>query len=359
MPTDSPRPDLVRSAILSSFAAFFAVTVLHFSGPQVALAQQAKPNAPLTWQSTLNVDHPLVGTIYAVKDGTQISPDELIERLAKSLHVLLGEIHDNADHHRLQAFVISELVKRQRKPSIVMEQIRADQAGILKLFMSGKFKTAERMGSAIGWEKSGWPKWSTYQPIAQAALGNGLMIFAGDSSRDTNRKVGKKGFEVLGKEEVAKLGLDLPLGRAIDEALLEELVGSHCNMMPAKMMGPMALVQRYRDAHLARAMRRAGGADGSVLIAGNGHVRTDRAVPWYLRGEQIDSATLMIVEVSKDALTAIELIPLDTAGKPTADYIWVTPGKVREDPCEKLRKQFGGKHGKKGKSGKQGNSDKN
>ena len=123
-------------------------------------------------------------------------------------------------------------------------------------------------------------------------------------------------------------------------------------MMPAKMMGPMALVQRYRDAHLARAMRDANKVDGSILIAGNGHVRTDRAVPWYLRGEHIKSVTVMIVETSSEAKTALDLIPLDPSGKATADYIWVTPGAQREDPCIKLRKQFGGKHGKKGKKGK-------
>ena len=94
-----------------------------------------------------------------------------------------------------------------------MEQIRADQSGVLKLFMSGKFKTAERMGPAIGWEKSGWPKWENYQPIAKAAIDNKLPIFAGDTTREMNRKVGKQGFKALPEGEATELGLDLPLGR--------------------------------------------------------------------------------------------------------------------------------------------------
>jgi uncharacterized iron-regulated protein len=300
------------------------------------------------WQTELNANHPLVGQIHDVREGRNISPDELIERLAGERYILLGEIHDNADHHRLQAWIISQLTAMHRRPSLVMEQIRADQAGVLKLFMSGKYKTAERMGPAIGWDKSGWPKWKIYQPIAKAALAAGLSIFAGDTTKDMNRKVGKQGFKALPEGEVAEFGLDLPLGRALDEALLNDLVASHCGMMPKKMMDPMALVQRYRDAHLAHAMREADKTDGSILIAGNGHVRTDRAAPWYLRGDHAVSVSLMIVEASKDAQSPLDLIPLDPNGKATADYIWVTPGAVRTDPCEKLRKQFGGKH-KKGK----------
>jgi len=268
--------------------------------------------------------------------------------------LLLGEIHDNADHHRLQAWVISQLTARHFKPAIVMEQIRADQAGVLKLFMSGKFKTAERMGPAIGWEKSGWPKWPNYQPIAEAALAAGLNIYSGDTSRTMNRKVGKQGFKALAPGEVENLGLNHSLGRKLDEALAVELVASHCNMMPKNMMGPMALVQRYRDAHLANAMSIAAQTNESViLIAGNGHVRTDRAVPWYLRGQQVKSTSLMIVETHKGAQSVLDLIPHDPEDKATADYIWVTPRTQREDPCAKLIKRFGGKHGQKG-HGKKG-----
>ncbi len=335
-------------ALISFFGLCLSLSLVATTRPY---AQEIQAPAPFeNWQSPLDTKHPLVGKIYSVKDGANITPGELIDRLSSERHILLGEIHDNKDHHLLQAWIIEQLAALNRTPAIVMEQIRADQSGVLKLFMSGKFKTAQRMGPAIGWEKSGWPKWENYQPIARAAITNNLPIFAGDTTRAMNRKVGKQGFKILPKGEVNELGLDLPLGKDLDNALAIELVSSHCDIMPASMMGPMALVQRYRDAHLARALRQANKVDGSILIAGNGHVRTDRAVPWYLRGEQIKSVAVMIVETSSEAKTALDLIPLDPSGKATADYIWVTPGAKREDPCIKLKKQFGGKHGKKGKS---------
>ncbi len=337
MSSSLPRPGLF---FLSAVTGICAALLLMFTLPQ-SLGAQASPPPFGPWQTQKNADNPLVGKIFDTRKGEEISPRELIERLVGEKFILLGEIHDNPDHHRAQAWVISELTALHRRPSIVMEQIRADQAGVLKLFMSGKHKTAERMGPAIGWERSGWPKWSLYQPIAKAALAAGLPIYAGDTSKDMNRKVGKQGFKALPPEEVESLGLRHPLGRRLDKALASDLVASHCDMMPASMMGPMALVQRYRDAHLARAMREADKGDGALLITGNGHARTDRAVPWYLRGAHTSSKTLMMVEASSDAQNFLDLIPLDPDKKPTADYIWVTPAAARTDPCEKLRKQFG------------------
>ena len=64
----------------------------------------------------------------------------------------------------------------------------------------------------------------------------------------------------------------------------------HCGM-PADTLGPviqqMAIGQRMRDSAFADALTR-GGAAGGVLIAGSGHTRTDRGVPWVLR--QMDPA---------------------------------------------------------------------
>ena len=81
----------------------------------------------------------------------------------------------------------------------------------------------------------------------------------------------------------------------------------------------------------------------SILIAGNGHVRNDRAVPWYLsrqdKGAKIGSVILL--EVDNATRSKDELIALDGDGREVADYYWFTNQAEREDQCEKLRKQFG------------------
>lgn len=307
------------------------------SGPGRAVEPGA---SVIAWETSLNADNPLVGKIYSVREKLFLTPGELIDRLAGERFVLLGEIHDNPDHHRLQAFVIGELTRRGRRPAVVMEQITAEQEGLLNLFQSGRNRTAERLGPAIGWEQQGWPAWKLYQPIAAAAFDGGLTIHAGDDAKDIYKKIGKDGLNAIDEKDRQQLGLTKPLPAALETALVEDLVVSHCNMMPAERMRPMLFVQRYRDAVLARSLRQADHGDGAVLIAGNGHVRSDRAVPWYLRDAGLSSRTLMIVEATKEAGDPLELIQSDPDGQPAADFVWVTPGAKRDDPCEGLKKRL-------------------
>ena len=85
-------------------------------------------------------------------------------------------------------------------------------------------------------------------------------------------------------EEAARLKLAQALPQPLLDTLASELEGSHCGMLPPTAIPGMSLAQRYTDAHLAEALVRAAGKHGGAfLLAGNGHVRTDRGVPWYVR----------------------------------------------------------------------------
>ena len=71
---------------------------------------------------------------------------------------------------------------------------------------------------------------------------------------------------------------------ALDDALLTELEASHCGLMPKSAFGGMAVAQRFRDGNMASILADAAPGSGQVvLVAGNGHVRLDRGVPWYLK----------------------------------------------------------------------------
>jgi uncharacterized iron-regulated protein len=65
--------------------------------------------------------------------------------------------------------------------------------------------------------------------------------------------------------------------------------------------------QRARDAHIAAAMRDAGG-DGAVLIAGAGHARRDMGVPRLL--PDADVISLAFIEVRAD-MTSLPVLPFD------------------------------------------------
>jgi uncharacterized iron-regulated protein len=181
-----------------------------------------------------------------------------------------------------------------------------------------------------------------YQPIARTALRLKLQIHAGDIDRPTVKSVGEKGLGALETKRRSMLLLDKPLREPLQNALLDELYGSHCELIPRNAMRPMLNVQRLRDAVLADSLINAAGQDGAILITGNGHARTDRAVPWYVsrRAPQARILTVMLLEVEMSAKTPGDLMATGPDGIPAADYVWFTPRAKRKDPCEALRKRF-------------------
>ena len=79
---------------------------------------------------------------------------------------------------------------------------------------------------------------------------------------------------------------------------------------------------------------------GGVLIAGAGHVRSDRGVPVHLARQIQDASITSVAFVEVDA--AAEK-PGDYAQRFGSDvlpfhYIWFTPKIDEADPCEKLKK---------------------
>jgi uncharacterized iron-regulated protein len=302
------------------------------------------------WQTEIDADHPLVGTIWSVREKKLISRKTLVSRLLESDYLLLGEVHDNPDHHLLQGWVIEQLTKAGRKPAVVMEQIRADQSEALREYMDAAGMdnleaVVAGLGPALGWENSGWPDWEIYKPIATATIGAGLQIYPGDARRADIKKVGKNGLEWLGAKALDRMFLSQALPKNLASALLDDLEKSHCNLMPRERLAPMTKVQRFRDASLAEAMldnSDSSSGAGAILIAGNGHVRTDRAVPWYIRHRQPDSkiAALMFLEAYTQAKDISDLAPSTPGAQIAADYLWITPRAEREDPCESLREMF-------------------
>lgn len=327
----------------------------------MAFGQSAFP-PPTNWKSSLLNSHPLVGQILDVARsgkhvGVATDYQPLIEKLALTDLVLLGEIHDNPDHHLLQGWAIFQtaLLRHQitdglPEGAVALEQLRADQQSALDQFASetdnseGKIPpSVERFKNAVNWDSGGWPK-AIYDPLLAEVFRARLPIYAADVTRDSIKKVAKEGAAALPADERARLKLDVPLGPKLDDDTLSEIEAAHCGMMPKDAFGGMAFAQRYRDASLADALLKAADKHGAaILIAGNGHVRTDRGVPWYIRQRAPDKkvVSVMLIEVEDGKNDPEAYVPRDPDGKPAADYIVFTPRAERADPCEGMREKTG------------------
>src|SRR5512133_990219 len=79
------------------------------------------PIAGRTWVSTDQVSHPLVGRIWEPRTGKFVDEAALDAALASAEWVALGEVHDNPDHHLLQARLLRAVVASGRRPALAFE----------------------------------------------------------------------------------------------------------------------------------------------------------------------------------------------------------------------------------------------
>jgi len=309
------------------------------------------PPAP-AFETPLHRDHPLVGQLYDVAAGETVEPAALAQAAADARFVILGERHDNPDHHALQAWVVRAMTAQGRAPAVAFEMIDQGQTPALEAYLNDHPDDAAGLGPAVGWEDRGWPDWDSYQPIAEAALEADLPILAANPSAEDTRSVGRQGLRAIDADRAAALSLETPLPAAQRDLLLGELREGHCNMMPKDAMGPMANVQRLRDAVMADTL--IAGTQvrerGAVLITGGGHARADRAVPWYLR-QRLEAPEVLVVrflEVRPETSDPAAYLPEQPDGAPRAfDYVWFTPANERGDPCAELKERMQG-HGQDG-----------
>jgi uncharacterized iron-regulated protein len=326
------------------------------------------------WAEEARKQHPLAGSFYWPRQGPlwesghgeglgvagraqldddgkgrlyrPLSPDGRGPILTPPANIfLLGEVHDNPMHHRLRAWLIENRPARSTWGAVVFEHIRTDQQSALDQFKAlgeaGK-GTADDLLRLLEWDKSGWPPASIYTPLFETVIATRLPILAGDTPRDRIKAVARQGLPALAPEERTRLRLDTPLPEPLSAALSQELADSHCGALPPQAMDGMAAAQRYRDAHLADALLAAEQRHGSaVLIAGNGHVRSDRGVPWHIRQRKPDARVMsvVLVEVEDGKNEPAAYLPRDPDGKPAADLLIFTPRAERADPCESFRKK--------------------
>ncbi|TQV83176.1 ChaN family lipoprotein [Denitrobaculum tricleocarpae] len=291
--------------------------------PFWSLTLRAEPAELLT-------DHPLAGTLWHVGEKRQASPEELFAAAAEARWILLGEKHDNAEHHRIQAEVVGAVGERERRPALVWEMAQPEHDAVLK---AATAEQVDGLGDAIQWEQRGWPSWPEYQPIAEQALKYGMTMAAGDAPPAVRRNLGKGGS--LDADTAADIGWSRDYNDDQRRRLMELLALSHCGMLPEKVLPAMADVQRLRDAWIAKVMRDEGAEDGAILIAGAEHVRRDRGVPWHLLPLEDEMLALAAVEVVRDVADPEAYPSFDPE---QFDYVWFTARVDEKDPCEAFRK---------------------
>ncbi|MGE0554043.1 MAG: ChaN family lipoprotein [Gemmatimonadales bacterium] len=272
---------------------------------------------------------PLPSTV-ALYDGSTRAPLDqrvLLDRARSADFVLLGEVHDNPVHHETRGRILTALA--DVGPAVIFEQLRASD-GPIPPPPGGQPDNAWL--DEHGFDRAGW-RWPLHRPVVAAAITHGRSLWGSNLPRESLVGVVRNGESAL-PPELRTVMSRAPLDSAAQALMDQELIDGHCGQLPASMVGGMRTAQVARDASMARAMMAAAATGPALLIAGNGHVRGDVAVPRILRALAPGKTVL-----------AVGLLETAPAGGLPPDDAWtgydlviVTPRIERPDPCAALRR---------------------
>lgn len=260
---------------------------------------------------------PITGPIVDLRTGESLTAPELVVRLAKPERVIVGEQHDNRDHHQLQLWLLQALGQRRPQGSLLLEMLTPDQQ--LRVDDVRKASTPPMdLPGALAWQ-SGWD-WDVYGPIVRFALGQPYSLLAANLSNNEVRAFYAQPPALSGARSNAP---------SVKNELLEQISGSHCGLLPTSQMPAMLAVQQQRDRRMAEQLRAA--PEPSLLFAGAYHARKDVGVPLHILdlGEPDAPVVLMLAQQGSEVTLAM------------ADYVWYTPAIAAPDYCAQMRKQMG------------------
>ncbi|WAC45077.1 ChaN family lipoprotein [Pseudomonas sp. SL4(2022)] len=278
-------------------------------------ACQALPALPV-WQSPEGLQHPELGQIVELRTGARLTPEQLLTRLAAAPKVLVGERHDNPDHHALQLWLLRALAAQRPQGSLLLEMLTPDQQvkvdQVRAAIVAGQ--APQDMLGALNWQP-GWA-WSLYGPLVQHALRQPYPLLSANLERREVMQIYARVPQLQGPASTAA---------PVREALFKQIRESHCNLLPDSQLPAMLAVQQQRDRRMAEALLAA--PEPSLLFAGAFHVRRELGVPLHLQdlGEAAGVQVLILAEVGSQVAAQ------------SADYVWYTPAQPEQDHCAKLR----------------------
>ncbi len=285
------------------------------------------PLAKRAWKTDIATDHPLVGRFYDATTFREVTEDIVADSCAQATYVLLGEKHDNADHHTEQARLLGAMITRKRSPAVVLEMIETDMGAQLAQYTERQNASSADFGEAMNWEKRGWGPWEGYKPIMDVTFAAKLPIVPGGIPQVRASAIAHHGESAVDADDRKAFLLDETMDPNLESSLHTELVQAHCGHLPSSMVRGMLLAERARDAGMANAMAPFE-SRGAVLIAGNGHTRTDRGVPWAL-ARKAPNAKVVSVSMLEVADGRTDPKGYDVH----ADFVFFTPRATDEDPC--------------------------
>lgn len=223
--------------------------------------------------------------------GGSVTESQFILSLEKADVVILGEVHDDPETHRVQVEIISRILDSGFRPALCFEMLTYQEEAAYLALIEGSVQSrdgrqslgSDSLRDALKWERRGWPIWDAYAPMFMLASQYGLVVRHGDLPPELMRNLVRYGLLAL-----PKLLRDKMFGSMteVEFSLLSDRLqyafsDTHSKGIKMSELGGLILAQMARDAHMA--YRVSSVRMPVILIAGLEHARKDRGVPFHLK----------------------------------------------------------------------------
>ena len=262
--------------------------------------------------------------IYRVSDGARISPQELFDALDDARTVYIGETHDNAVHHQIQAQVLEGLMRRAPgRVALGMEMFQRPYQRHLDAYVSGEIDEAQMLEKTEYGDRWGFD-FGLYRPLTSLVRSQGAPILALNASSELTKKIKEEGFEGLNEAEQALVPETVGAENPEHLEMFKEAMGGAHGGMGAEKLESFYRVQVTWDAvmgeSVVRGMKARPEIAHVVVIAGMFHVRDGLGIPFHV--EKLGGGKgLIVIPIEQDEGDPV--YAEEVMGSGVGDYVWV------------------------------------
>ncbi len=200
--------------------------------------------------------------------------------------LLLGEVHDNPNGHQQRLQDLQARIDAGWRPVIAMEQFNRERNAALQTAM----QTCADAQCVIDQTGGSRWEWKFYLPVIELAMKYKLQLVAANVSRQDATLILRQGFTAaLTDQDIRTFGLPESISSALRKGQEQAIINGHCGHEPdANMLAGLVNAQIARDLWMANVMMTHQDT-GVVLLAGNGHVRNDLGVAYWLKYKHMEN----------------------------------------------------------------------
>lgn len=235
--------------------------------------------------------------------GAEQAHDEVLARAAAHGVVLLGETHDDAEHHRWQLSVLAGLLAREPGLVVGFEALPARAQPVLDRWVAGELDEAAFL-NAVEWRKVWGPPAELYLPLFHLARLHRRPVLGLNVERALVSRVGREGWAAIPAVERGGVGDPAtPPATYVDR--LADSYREHAPDVAADVEGDPAFrrfveAQVTWDRAMAEALARASRTAPLVVgIVGSDHLRHGDGIPHQLEALGLAAPFVLLPEAAQ------------------------------------------------------------